>query len=170
MPKIIESARRRLLQAAREQIAQNGYAKTTMRSMAAATDVAVGTVYNYFPSKDILIASFVSEDWHECVAAMETCSVGDARTLCEGIFNQLRAFSEKNRPLFSDPEAARIYNAAFSQRHKQLRQQLAWLIEPLCGDGDDRAFLASFIAEALLSWTREGEPFENIYQIIQKLI
>ena len=60
MPKILESVREQLLETARAQIERNGYANTTIRSVAAECGIAVGTVYNYFPSKDMLIATYVS--------------------------------------------------------------------------------------------------------------
>ena len=62
MPKIIENVRHQLLTEAKRQISERGYKSTTIRSVAAECGVAVGTVYNYFKSKDILIASFILED------------------------------------------------------------------------------------------------------------
>ena len=59
MPKIIENLRDQLLQEARKQIAERGYTGTTIRSVAGACGVGVGTVYNYFSSKEMLIASFM---------------------------------------------------------------------------------------------------------------
>ena len=63
MPKIIENIREALLVEAKRQIAERGYQNTTIRSVAKECGVAVGTVYNYFKSKDMLIASFILEDW-----------------------------------------------------------------------------------------------------------
>lgn len=170
MPKILESIREQLMETARRQIAQNGYAGTTIRSVAAECGIAVGTVYNYFPSKDVLIATFVSEDWHACIDSIAACGSDDAQTLLKRISDALRGFTEKHRALFTDADAASVYHAVFSQRHKQLRQQLSTLIAPVCGDGADRAFLSEFIAEALLTWTLEGKPFEDIDPILQKLM
>ena len=170
MPKILESIREQLLKTARRQIARNGYGGTTIRSVAAECGIAVGTVYNYFPSKDMLIATFVSEDWRACIDSIASHGSDDARTHLKRIYDALRAFTETYRTLFSDAEAQNAYHAAFSQRHRQLRAQLAALIEPVCGDGDDRAYRSEFIAESLLVWTLEGKPFEDIYQILQGLI
>lgn len=170
MPKILESMREQLLKTARRQVERSGYAKTTIRSVAAECGIAVGTVYNYFPSKDMLIATFVSEDWHACIDSIAAHAGDDARTHLKRIYDVLLSFSERYRALFTDAEAAKPYQEAFLARHKMLRQQLAALIEPVCGDDPDRAYLAEFIAEALLVWTMEGKPFEDIYQVIQRLI
>ena len=45
MPKIIENVREQLIGEAKRQIAENGYAQTTIRSVAKACGLGVGTVY-----------------------------------------------------------------------------------------------------------------------------
>ena len=170
MPKILESMREELLKTARKQIAEQGYAGTTIRSVAAECGIAVGTVYNYFPSKDILIATFVSEDWRACIAPIAEKTEDDAETHLRRISDAIRSFTESYRALFSDGDAKNAYYAAFSERHRQLRGQIASLVLPVCGDGPDRKFLSEFIAESLLIWTTEGKPFEDMYSIIKRLI
>ena len=170
MPKILESMREQLLETARRQIERNGYGKTTIRSVAAECGIAVGTVYNYFPSKDMLIATFVSEDWRACIAPIAERTEDDAETHLKRIYDAIRAFADSYRALFSDDDAKNAYYAAFSERHGQLREQLAELILPVCGDEQDRAFLSEFIAESLLIWMTEGKPFEDMYRIIKRLI
>ena len=170
MPKILDSMREQLLETARRQIAQNGYANTTIRSVAAECGIAVGTVYNYYPSKDMLIATFVSEDWHARMDPIAEYADEDAKTHLRRIYDALCAFIDDFRPLFSDADAAKAYHAALAQRHGQLRDQLAALSLPVCGNDPDCAFLSEFIAESLLTWTREGKPFDDIYQLIQRLI
>lgn len=55
MPKIIENLESRLIEEAKKQIEESGYEAVTIRSVARACGVGVGTVYNYFPSKEVLI-------------------------------------------------------------------------------------------------------------------
>lgn len=170
MPKIIASVREQLLRAARRQVETNGYAKMTVRSVAAECGIAVGTVYNYFPSKDMMVASFIVEDWYPAFNALLTRDGDDARQYLRRVYDTLVAFEQKYQALFSDPEAERIYATSFSDRHVQLRDRFAALIEPYCPDGEGSAFTAQFIAEALLTWTREGKTFEEIFAVIGKLI
>lgn len=164
MPKIIENVRELLLETAKEQIRLQGYGKTTIRSVAAACGLGVGTVYNYFKSKDMLIASFMLEDWRECLQEMKNQSSPDADAVLHGIYRCLQSFIQKYQALFSDKDAAKVFATVFSERHKQLRNQLAEIVLPVCHRAkvEDKAFLAEFIAEALLTWTVEGKPYEQL--------
>ena len=170
MPKILDSMREQLLAAARRQVESNGYAKTTIRSIAAECGIAVGTVYNYFPSKDMLIATVLSEDWRASINAIAAHETDDSKTRLKRIYDALLGFSGRYQAIFSDADAEKTYHRTFGTRHRQLREQLAALILPACGDEPDCAFLSEFIAESLLTWTLEGRPFEDIYQLIQRMI
>ena len=170
LPKILESVRSDLLKTARKQLQEKGYAKTTIRSVAAECGIAVGTVYNYFSSKDMLIASFVSEDWHETLETMRSHPSDDAEDFFRCIYDSLITFSVEHASLFSDPDAVKIFSAAFFERHGMLRGQLAALIRPFCEGHDDPDFLSQFAAESLLTWTMAKVPFSSIYSVIQKII
>jgi len=172
MPKILENVREQLLSETRKQIAEKGYAKTTVRSVAEACGLGVGTVYNYFPSKDMLIATFMAEDWKQSLEHMKQCDFVDAKSVLQDIFEGLTEFSKKHHKLFSDPDAVKVFTTVFAERHKQLRDQLAELILPLCEktSAQNKAFLAEYIAEALLTWTVQGKGFDEQFEIISKLL
>lgn len=171
MPKIIENLRQTLLEEAKRQINENGYAKTTIRSVAGACNVGVGTVYNYFESKDMLIATFMLEDWMECLREMKNYSTDDPRAFLTHFYNTLSGFMEKHQDLFQDKEAAKSFSGVFAGRHKQLRSQLAEILQPICDSSEgDKVFLAEFIAEAILTWTVAGKRMEDMLPIIEKLI
>ena len=106
MPKIIENVRELLLETAKKQIEERGYANTTIRSVAGECGLAVGTVYNYFKSKDMLIATFVVEDWNSYLSDIRSAEFSDPRQTLHNIYDALIHFSEKHRSLFSDPKGA----------------------------------------------------------------
>ena len=167
MPKIIENVREQLLAEARAQILQRGYANTTIRSVAGACGLGVGTVYNYFSSKDMLVASFILEDW---IAMLEDLKQRHFSSPEENLFainNALIEFARKHASIFSDKDAVSTYYSVFYEKHKILRHQLADLILPLVRESE---FEAEFIAESMLTWTMAGKSFDEIYSVIKKII
>ena len=172
MPKNIENVREMLLEEAKKQIAENGYSKMTIRSVAGKCNLGVGTVYNYFKSKDMLIASFMADDWKECLETINSQTKKDSKSVLFSIYKALTSFSERHNKLFCDKDAVKVFSTVFSERHKQLRNQLAKLITPICDKSsvEDKAYLSEFIAESLLCWTVAGKDFEEQYKILSQLL
>jgi AcrR family transcriptional regulator len=167
MPKIIVNLESRLTEEARNQILTSGYAAMTVRSVAKSCGVGVGTVYNYFPSKDALIAAFLLEDWKQCVARIEAVSqsVDSPEAVARCICDQLLAYIRQNEAVFRDETAAASFAGSVSRYHGMLRSQLAAPLEKFCAG----KFQAEFVAEALLTWTIDGKPFEEIYEMVGRL-
>ncbi len=167
MPKIIHNLESRLIEEAKKQIEEVGYSGTTIRSVAKACGVGVGTVYNYFSSKDELLVSYMLEDWKACVAAIGAVSTysksPEPVTCC--IFDQLCQFARRHQTIFRDEGAVATFAGSFSQYHAMLRDQLAEPLRKFCVDD----FTAAFIAESLLTWTMAGRSFQEIYGVIERL-
>lgn len=69
-----QAARRgRVIRAALELAAKGGYDTVQMRDVAAQAEVALGTVYRYFPSKDALLASATVEWMADLEEALQVC-------------------------------------------------------------------------------------------------
>ena len=148
-------------------MAEQGYAKTTIRSIAGACGLATGTVYNYFPSKDVLFAAFMLADWEKCLTAMKTCATEDVRGFLGHVCGCLRDYIDSHSGLLYDRDASVPFAAAFPERHAQLRRQIAEVLKPVCeGRGQ---FFADFVAESLLSWTSAGRSFEEQYSVLRLL-
>ena len=174
MPKIIENIREKLLEEAKRQVMEHGYSSMTIRSVATACGVGTGTVYNYFPSKDMLVANFMLEDWLKCMQAINAGMSGaeDARTALGCMYQELCAYKEKYINLFSDENASASYSAASMNRHDMLRAQLAEPIKMLTQKQSktDADFLADFIAENMLTWTMAGRKFDQIAEVLMQLL
>ena len=165
MPKIIENLPQRLLEEARKQCEELGYSAMTIRSVAKGCGVGVGTVYNYYPSKDALIAEVVRTDWMECMkSAMEPHETLEA-ALRSG-YDGLRSFIGKNERLFRDEGAMLLFSGSGSHYHDLVCGELALLVRPFCRDD----FTVRFVAEAMTTWATEGVDFETLCPILLRLV
>ena len=158
-----------MLEETKKQIAERGYANITIRSVAKACGIGVGTVYNYFESKEMLVASYVLEKWNTCLDSMAALPSSDPRSLLEGIYGLIKSFAAENADLFSDPEAKKQMSPGSSPRHKMLRGQIASYVLPIC-EGEGAQFTSEFIAEALIAWSTENADFEAVYPLMEKII
>ena len=167
MPKIIENLESKLIAEAKKQIEESGYSAMTIRSVAKGCGVGVGTVYNYFPSKEALVATYLLEDWNQCIHAVRAVSAysDGPRPVALCIYDQLVSFSRRHRAIFQDEGAAAGFSGSFGKYHSVLRTQLAEPLRKFCGSD----FSADFLAEALLTWTMAGKPFDDIYGMMEKL-
>lgn len=175
MPKRIEALRQALLARSREILLHDGYDKLTIRAVAAACDVAVGTVYNYFPSKDMLVASVMLEDWLVALARMEAgaAAASDVLEGLEAVFDAITAFAATYTGAWAQYGAHAGAVPAYRDRHGQLIGQLQKIIEPLLMRFD-RLFdpaLPPFLAETLLSASvAPGAQFQRLSPILARLL
>ena len=167
MPKIIENLKVRLMEEAGKQIEQNGYSAMTMRSVAKGCGIGVGTVYNYFPCKEELVAGYLLDDWNNSLSEFDAISAASKspRQLIVCIHQHLTDFSRRHMTIFQDEAAAASFSGSFTRYHVLLRSQLAQPLRKFC----QHNFAAEFVAEALLCWTIAKQDFEDIYGMLEKL-
>ncbi len=162
MPKILTDPKQNMLSEVERLLAQGGYSAVTVRAVAQGCGVGVGTVYNYFPSKEALMAEYLLEDWRGCIAAINaTCSQGP-ESVARCIYDQLLLFAGSHMSVFTDASAKGAFVGAFSQYHGMLRSQLAAPLRPFCHSD----FAAEFAAEALLTWSMAGKSFCEIWGML----
>lgn len=81
--------RQRVLLAALDLGADGGYDAVQMRDVAATAEVALGTIYRYFPSKDALLAAAMVE-WMEDLERRVTQKAPSGNTTAQRVYDVLR--------------------------------------------------------------------------------
>lgn len=174
MPKIIGNIRAKLLEETRRQIKECGYKETTVRSVASALSIGLGTLYNYFESKDMLVASFMLEDWNGIVEKirknLESAFTPSEklRTIYEGLLD----FYQKHEEIFKDPGARRTFSHSTEERHPLLISQISAMVTPILenSEAENKSLLADFISESMLTWSTRGMEYSELEPIFTKLI
>lgn len=66
MSRIIENPKELILSTATTLAHEEGIASINMRAVAKKCDIALGTIYNYFPTKMDLVIAIIENFWNEC--------------------------------------------------------------------------------------------------------
>ena len=98
MPKVILGVRENLLKRAEELIELGEYDNFSIRSIAKDCGIAVGTLYNYFKSKDELLVAVINEHWKKMISEVdERCANSTTLTDCVcHICTGIRSFAESH--------------------------------------------------------------------------
>lgn len=175
MPKIIDDLQGTFIRAARSMLLTDGGRALTIRNVASRCHVAVGTVYNYFKSKDELMACVMLEDWQQAMMVMRasTEKAADVLTGLRGVYDALAGFEALYREAWVNYAANNDAITNITKRHGLVISQLTSVVEPLlqrfCVNWN--AYLPTFLAETLLSAASRGAgSFEQVQPILMRLI
>lgn len=128
----VVTSREEILKTSRELIRQQGWSAVSIRSVAAACGVSVGSIYNYFDSKVALIGAAVESVWCEIFHRPEDEAVfQDMQACITWIYGRME-YGNKQYPGFFT-----IHSLGFMQDDKpdgKRRMQQTWrhILEGLC--------------------------------------
>lgn len=90
--------RAEVLDTTRRLFARKGYQRTTMVEVAAASEVALGTLYQIFPSKEAMLCSLLEDYIDQLIERVRRAAdeAGDAREQLRRVVRTLLAFSQQN--------------------------------------------------------------------------
>jgi len=94
------ATRQRILEVAQKQFAKQGFEATTTRDIARAAQIAVGTLFNYFPTKEAIVEHLVGEAFANASAglAVESAQSPSEASLEEDLFAHAAAILRKLKP------------------------------------------------------------------------
>ncbi len=84
MPKIIPGLQEKILDNAQRLLFEEGYEVLTVRKVATDCGIATGTFYNYYKSKDELVAHIMLRDWKQALQEMSVFAK-DCHDLSRGL-------------------------------------------------------------------------------------
>ena len=173
MPKIIENLREKIIQEAKDQITIKGYESVTIRNIAKGCGIGLGTFYNYFKSKDMLIAAFLFEDWKERFDKLteKHQNESDPMVVVRALYDEVSDFIKIYNAIFTAPSAIKTFSTTAPGYHKFVRNQVAAPIKNSCvlAGLENADFLSLFVAESVITWTVAKKSYDEIAAIVSKL-
>ncbi|SFD24215.1 TetR/AcrR family transcriptional regulator [Clostridium uliginosum] len=106
MSRIIENPKQLILTRAKEILYNEGYEKFSMRTLSKKCDIALGTIYNYYPTKKELIIEMMTDYWKEHFYVLEDIVNSDDTLYIKlnEIFNKLSIFIKTFKEIWLKPE------------------------------------------------------------------
>ena len=97
-----EETKRRIISTARELFLSQGVEGTTMEQIAAAADIAKGTLYNYFPVKEAILGEYIQRAFREKSAGrtQALAELPDTRARSVFILTQLMEGVQAQKEIF----------------------------------------------------------------------
>ncbi len=178
MPKVIENIREAILHTAKSILLSDGYDKLSLREVARQCNIAVGTIYNYFPSKLALTIAIMLEDWTEQLGKMRRDCAGaeNAESGIKSIFFSLQEFAAVYKDVWNmSIHSKEVRDAMLNgrSRRQMLIEQLSGVIRELLDRFDFfyDPFLTHFIATSLLAYIMEPDfDYEQLNAIFKRIL
>jgi AcrR family transcriptional regulator len=106
LARIIENPQQLILSKAKEILYNEGYMNLTMRNVSKACDIALGTIYNYYPTKKDLVIEMMTEYWHEYINKTQAIVNSDYNFYdkLKIIFDDLSIFLKTFKEIWLKPE------------------------------------------------------------------
>ncbi|MEG0485723.1 MAG: TetR/AcrR family transcriptional regulator [Oscillospiraceae bacterium] len=180
----IKNMKQHILENAREIAIDKGVSNINMRDIAKASGVALGTIYNYYPTKGDLIADIVAMFWQDAFANINInlLHTMDFEANLEYIYFELLKFlnsfksdwlsqlamlskDEKNVGRAKEKAyLAQVYNIVLLSLNKNKAASLNY-------SDAEREKLASLIFKIMLMMLREGEQdFSLFKKVLNKIL
>lgn len=133
MPKIITDIKEKIISEAANIISSGDYSAFSARQIAKRCSIAVGTLYNYFPSIEALIITATEDEWSSVLADMDercesVCSVSEG---LDCILSGIRSFSDKYHSFLAAAIKSGDAVKLETSRHAMLTSEISVRIDKL---------------------------------------
>lgn len=157
----VVTSREEILNTCRQLVQQQDWSAVSIRSVAAACGVSVGCIYNYFPSKEDLMADTVESVWCELFHRPEDEAAFHDLQACVAWLYQRMEYGSKKYPGFFTLHALGLLGEGSSQGRQRMEKTWEHMRSGLClvlqrdpkvrADAFDDTFTPQQMADVLFS-------------------
>lgn len=184
MNKVVTS-KEEIMEVSRRLVLERGIASLSMRSLAEACGVAVGSIYNYFPSKADLLSESIGSVWEEIFKPFYEREAFGSFTECVSVLFETIRDGDKKYPGFftvhalnfasadrkKGKEAMTRYLAALEGRLADALRRDENIREGVFGEIFSEEVFAGYVFELMLSiFLRKGQSCEALMEMIRQTI
>ena len=174
MPKAIDDLHRTILREARPILLEHGYEQLTIRNVARICDVAVGTVYRYFDSKDALVSEIMHGDWDPALERMRSYveSVSNPIDGLRMVTTCIRDFISLYATTWIQYRMLYRSSDALLRQHNSFIRDVSSVLHPMMlrFHPDYKQVLSDFLAQTVFLASAEKDlTFETMLPIYEKL-
>ncbi len=174
MPKLLDNMRESLIAETKKVLVSEGFSAVSIRYIAKRCSVATGTIYNYFKSKESLIAACMLEDWGKAEEVISECvnKGSHSKEVMLTAYDCITDFCDRNAHVIRDPEAMKGFGTYFRTYHKVFVGSISKKLDvPLKRDAYHYSeTLSVYIAETLIDQAVAGRGFDDFYEVWGQLI
>ena len=184
MNKVVTS-KEEIMDVSRRLVLEKGIASLSMRAIAEACGVAVGSIYNYFPSKAELLSAAIGSVWEEIFRPFyEREAFGSFTECVSALFGTIRDGNERYPGFFTvhalnfassdrkkGKEVMTRYLSALEGRLADALRQDENIREGVFGEIFSEEVFAGYVFELMLSiFLRKGQGCEALLEMIRQTI
>lgn len=174
MPKIIENLNEIILTEAKTELFEKGYNNMTMRSVACACHIAVGTLYNYFDSKDVLIAEIMLQDWKEIMDEVrKQCKLSE--DIFDGfkiMYDGVSQFCNRYDSIWTQYGKSLSIKKDMPVQFDRLITELSSILDEIlvrCHNENDK-YISVFLSEILLSAAAKNDfEYDKLQGVLRRM-
>ena len=176
------TSKEKILETSRNMIKENGYNSISIRAVASAAGISIGSVYNYFSSKVDLVGATIESIWCEIFGTMKDY---DSFTDCiEWIYERIE-FGNKMYPGFFNLHSMAFLQDENLEGRKLMKRSLKHIKNKLCsillkdksvreGCFDDEftpeKYIEFVFSNIMASMMRDDYDYSVLIEIIKRTI
>lgn len=180
----VVTSKEAIMKTCRDMVSERGLSALDMRSVAKACHVALGSLYNYFPSKDALVTATIESVWQDIFHMEQCCKQKPFPEYVRWIFDSVRQ-GTREYPHFFTAHSISVASSAKEQARKTMEQYFshmkAGMAQSLRADPAVRrdAFSASFSESDLIDFVlsnlltllaRQEDDCEVLLEVIRRVL
>ena len=180
----VVTSKEAIMKTCRDMVSERGLSALDMRSVAKACHVALGSLYNYCPSKDALVTATIESVWQDIFHMEQCCEQKPFPEYVRWIFDSVRQ-GTREYPHFFTAHSISVASSAKEQARKTMEQYFshmkAGMAQSLRADPAVRrdAFSASFSESDLIDFVlsnlltllaRQEDDCEVLLEVIRRVL